>query len=141
MDAANVDLKAFTDQFYRTVTLSSLEPVLKTLVWLKRESNVWFEITNLVIPDANDSTDEFKRMCEWIHKELGAEVPLHFTAFHPDFRMTDRAATPKATLLRAQKIAYEQGLKYVYIGNVEDTRHQSTSCPNCQLLLIERNWV
>ncbi len=140
VDAANVDLKAFTDLFYRKVTLSSIEPVLKTLKWLKHESQVWFEITNLVIPDANDSDDEFQRMCEWIMKELGPDVPLHFTAFHPDFRMNDRGPTPKATLLKAQKIARSHGLKYVYIGNVDDSKNQSTYCPSCKKLLIERNW-
>ncbi len=140
MDAANVDLKAFTDLFYRKVTLSSIEPVLKTLKWLKHESNVWFEITNLVIPDANDGEDEFQRMCEWIMKELGPDVPLHFTAFHPDFRMMDRGPTPKSTLLKAQKIALSHGLKYVYVGNVDDSKHQSTYCPNCKKMLIERNW-
>ncbi|MBU6454266.1 MAG: AmmeMemoRadiSam system radical SAM enzyme [Cyanobacteria bacterium REEB67] len=140
MDAANVDLKAFTDDFYRRVTLSALEPVLKTLVWLKRESNVWFEITNLVIPGANDSTDEFNRMCEWIARELGPDVPLHFTAFHPDFRMNDRDATPKSTLLRAREIALSHGLQHVYTGNVDDRKHQSTYCQSCKKLVIERNW-
>jgi len=140
MDAANVDLKAFSDLFYRKVTLSSIEPVLDTLKWLKHQSNVWFEITNLVIPDANDGSDEFERMCEWIVKELGTDVPLHFTAFHPDFRMLDKSATPKKTLLRARKIALSHGLKYVYIGNVDDTKHQSTYCPSCKKIVIERNW-
>ena len=140
MDAANVDLKAFTDLFYRKVTLSSIEPVLKTLKWLKHESDVWFEITNLVIPDANDDSDEFERMCDWIMTELGPDVPLHFTAFHPDFRMTDRPPTPKATLIKAREIALKHGLKYVYTGNVDDPKNQCTYCPQCKKVVIERNW-
>src|SRR5215469_3851657 len=99
MDAANVDLKGFTEQFYRHLTLSHLEPVLDTLVWLKRETDVWFEITNLVIPRANDSLDEIRQMCQWILDSLGPDVPLHFTAFHPDFRLQDRPPTPPETLL------------------------------------------
>ncbi len=140
MDAANVDLKAFTESFYKRLTLSHLAPVLDTLVWLKKESNVWFEITNLVIPRENDSSEEFERMCYWILDNLGDEVPLHFTAFHPDFRLDDRGATPASTLVRAREIAIRQGIKYVYVGNVDDKRHQSTYCPSCKNLLIERNW-
>jgi len=140
MDAANVDLKAFTEVFYKKLTLSHLEPVLKTLQWLKDESDVWFEITNLVIPEENDSSDEFKAMCAWILTNLGDSVPLHFTAFHPDFRMDNRPPTPPTTLLRAREIAMRQGLKYVYVGNIDDAPHQSTYCPSCQALLIERNW-
>ncbi|HEU4766475.1 MAG TPA: AmmeMemoRadiSam system radical SAM enzyme, partial [Pyrinomonadaceae bacterium] len=126
MDAANVDLKAFTEEFYHHVTLSHLQPVLDTLVWLKRETNVWFEITNLVIPQENDGDDEFRRMCDWILAKLGDDVPIHFTAFHPDFRMTDRPNTPKETLLSAYDIARRAGIKYVYTGNVDDVQHQST---------------
>lgn len=140
MDAANVDLKAFTETFYSKLTLSQLAPVLDTLKWLKHESDVWFEITNLVIPDANDSSEEFQSMCEWILTNLGDEVPLHFTAFHPDYRLDDRPPTPPATLLRARQIAMRLGLKYVYVGNVDDVKHQSTCCPTCSTLLIERNW-
>jgi pyruvate-formate lyase-activating enzyme len=140
MDAANVDLKAFTEQFYQHLTLSHLQPVLDTLVWLKRETNVWFEITNLVIPKANDGDDEFSRMCDWILANLGDDVPLHFTAFHPDFRMMDTPATPKETLLAAYDIARRAGLKYVYTGNVDDVKHQSTYCPACSECVIERNW-
>src|SRR5688572_10769485 len=94
MDAANVDLKAFTEEFYHKVTLSHLQPVLDTLVWLKRETDVWFEITNLIIPQANDARDELARLCDWIYNQLGPDVPVHFTAFHPDFRMRDRSRTP-----------------------------------------------
>ncbi len=140
MDAANVDLKAFGDAFYRQLTYSQLQPVLDTLVWLKQETNVWFEITNLMIPRENDSRDEVRRMCAWIAENLGDDVPLHFTAFHPDFRMRDRPATPRETLLQAYDQAKSQGLKYVYVGNVHDPVHDSTYCPYCDALLIERNW-
>ncbi|MEQ1829460.1 MAG: AmmeMemoRadiSam system radical SAM enzyme, partial [Pirellula sp.] len=140
MDAANVDLKAFTEEFYRKITYSHLEPVLDTLRYLKNETNVWFEITNLVIPDANDSDDEFRRMCDWILKDLGPDVPIHFSAFHPDFRMMDRPGTPHETLLRAHEIAQAAGLRYAYVGNVHDVKRSSTYCWSCSELLIERDW-
>ena len=140
MDAANVDLKAFTEEFYHKITYSHLQPVLDTLEWLKKETNVWFEITNLVIPNANDSMDEIRQMCDWILQHVGDEVPVHFTAFHPDFRMRDRPNTPHATLIEAREIALKQGLKFVYTGNVNDVTRQSTYCPACQALVIERNW-
>ena len=140
MDAANVDLKAFTEEFYYRTTLSHLQPVLDTLRWLKHETNVWFEITNLVIPQANDELEEFRQMSDWILEAVGDEVPLHFSAFHPDFRMLDRPRTPHETLITARDIAIKAGLKYVYVGNVDDVARQSTYCPNCQKLLIERNW-
>ncbi|QDT99512.1 hypothetical protein V144x_50230 [Gimesia aquarii] len=140
IDAANIDLKAFTEEFYYRITLSHLQPVLDTLRWLKQETDVWFEITNLVIPQANDGDNEFQQMCDWILKEIGDDVPLHFSAFHPDFRMLDRGATPPETLVRAREIALKAGLKYVYTGNVNDVTRQSTYCPNCQQTLIERNW-
>ncbi|MCA1686648.1 MAG: AmmeMemoRadiSam system radical SAM enzyme, partial [Planctomycetia bacterium] len=131
MDAANVDLKGFTEEFYRHVTYSHLQPVLDTLAWLKKETDVWFEITNLVIPGENDSVDEIRRMSGWVLEHCGDEVPLHFSAFHPDFRMTDRPNTPHETLLRAHEAARREGLKYVYVGNVHDVAHQSTDCPHC----------
>ena len=140
MDAANVDLKAFTEDFYERITYSKLQPVLETLHWLKHESDVWFEITNLIIPDTNDSPDELRRMCDWILESVGAEVPVHFSAFHPDFRMMDRPRTPHETLIMAREIAVRQGLKFVYVGNVNDVFNQSTWCPGCGELLIERNW-
>lgn len=140
MDAANVDLKAFTDEFYVRLTYAHLQPVLDTLEWLKKETEVWLEITNLVIPGENDSLDEIRRMSEWIVERLGDEVPLHFSAFHPDFRMRDVPRTPHETLLAARELAMRQGIKYVYTGNVDDVEHQSTYCPRCQGLLIERNW-
>ena len=140
MDAANVDLKAFTEKFYEKITLGALQPVLDTLVYLRHKTNVWFEITNLVIPSENDSNEEFDQMTKWIMKELGPDVPLHFTAFHPDFRMLDHPPTPLATLQRAQNIAKNNGLHYVYVGNVHDTKNSSTYCAKCGQLLIERDW-
>ena len=140
MDAANVDLKAFSELFYEKATLSSLQPVLDTLRWLKHESDVWFEITNLMIPGHNDSEDEIKRMVDWLLTNVGHEVPVHFTAFHPDFRMNDIEATPPATLIRARDQALAAGLKYIYTGNINDTLRQSTYCPGCKKRLIERDW-
>lgn len=140
MDAANVDLKGFTEDFYQHLTLSHLEPVLETLRWLKRETEVWFEITNLVIPQANDAAHDLQQMCDWILENLGDDIPVHFTAFHPDFRLRDRGPTPIETLLQAHAIASERGLKYAYVGNVHDQVHQSTYCPQCGTLLIARDW-
>ncbi len=140
MDAANVDLKAFTEDFYWKTTNSHLAPVLETLEFLKCETQVWFEITNLMIPDANDSHDEVKRMSEWIVDHLGPDVPIHFTAFHPDFRMKDRPNTPPETLFAAYEIAKKAGIHYVYVGNIHDKRRQSTYCPACQRQVIERDW-
>ncbi|GAB4108054.1 MAG: AmmeMemoRadiSam system radical SAM enzyme [Phycisphaeraceae bacterium] len=140
MDAANVDLKAFTETFYRKLTQTHLQPVLDTLVYLKRETEVWFEITTLLIPGENDSDDEVRALCDWVRENLGDEVPLHFTAFHPDFKMKDKPPTPHATLIRAREIGLEAGLKFVYVGNVHDPARESTYCPVCGLLLIERDW-
>ncbi|MEX0777296.1 MAG: AmmeMemoRadiSam system radical SAM enzyme [Phycisphaeraceae bacterium] len=140
MDAANVDLKGFTETFYRKLTQTALQPVLDTLAYLKHETDVWFEITNLVIPGQNDSTDETQRMCEWIVREVGQDVPVHFTAFHPDFKMMDTPRTPAATLIRARQIAMEQGLRYAYIGNVHDKSNESTYCPRCRACVIGRDW-
>lgn len=140
IDAANVDLKAFTELFYKHLCLSRLEPVLDTLRWLKHESDVWFEITNLVIPDENDSPEEIGRMCDWILDNVGDEVPVHFTAFHPDFRLLHRPHTPHETLSRAHEQATKAGLRFVYIGNVNDAHRSSTYCPSCRTLLIERDW-
>jgi AmmeMemoRadiSam system radical SAM enzyme/AmmeMemoRadiSam system protein B/AmmeMemoRadiSam system protein A len=138
MDAANVDLKGFTEHFYRHLTLSHLEPVKDTLRWLVHESNVWTEITNLVIPQANDSRDELKAMCDWILEALGPNVPVHFTAFHPDFRLQDRERTPAETLLAAYEIAIKCGLNYAYVGNIQAPKQQTTYCPGCKRPLIER---
>ena len=140
MDAANVDLKAFDDDFYERITYSQLQPVLDTLRWLKHDSDVWLEITNLLIPGGNDGDDELRSMCDWIVEAVGPDVPVHFTAFHPDFRMQDRPRTPHATLLRAREIAVNHGIRYAYVGNVHDVKHQSTWCAGCGQLLIERDW-
>jgi AmmeMemoRadiSam system radical SAM enzyme len=140
MDAANVDLKAFTEDFYRKITYSHLAPVLETLVYLKRETDVWFELTNLMIPGENDNPDDLRRMCNWIVESIGDEVPIHFTAFHPDFRMLDHPSTPLETLILAQDIAISAGIKFAYVGNVHDKERQSTRCPGCGELLVERDW-
>ncbi len=140
MDAANVDLKAFTEDFYKHITVGHLEPVLDTLVYLRHETDVWFEITNLVIPGHNDDVVEFHQMAEWIAEHLGLDIPLHFTAFHPDFKMMDVPHTPPDTLTRAREIALSHGLHYVYTGNVHDTEGSSTYCPGCGELVIERDW-
>ncbi len=139
MDAANVDLKAFTEEFYRSVTYSHLQPVLETIAFLKHETDVWFELTNLIIPGTNDNPDELRNMCNWILQTVGDQVPVHFNAFHPDFRMTDRGATDPQTLVMAYDIARREGLRYVYVGNVRDVERQSTFCHQCGHLLIERN--
>jgi AmmeMemoRadiSam system radical SAM enzyme len=140
MDAANVDLKGFTEEFYQMYTLSHLQPVLDTLRWLKHESEVWFEITNLIIPQANDDTGDLRRMCDWLLAKVGDEVPVHFTAFHPDFRLKDRPPTPHETLIAAREIALRTGLKYAYTGNVVDPSRQSTYCAGCGEMVIGRDW-
>ena len=140
MDAANVDLKAFTEDFYKKIVLGALKPVLDTLVYINKETDVWLEITNLVIPGENDSDKEFHEMTQWIMKNLGPDVPLHFTAFHPDFKMLDKPSTPAQTLRRARDIALSNGLHHVYVGNVHDSRASSTYCSGCGKLLIERDW-
>src|SRR5580704_521561 len=140
MDAANVDLKAFSEDFYNKITLSHLQPVLDTLVYLKKKTKVWFEITNLMIPGLNDSKAETTAMCQWIADHLGPDVPLHFTAFHPDYKILDRPRTPFETLREAREIAISKGLHYVYTGNVHDAVGSSTYCPSCKKLLIERDW-
>jgi pyruvate formate lyase activating enzyme len=140
MDAANVDLKGFTDAFYRDVCAGRLGPVLDTLVYLRHETDVWLEVTTLLIPGLNDSDGELGALTEWFAKNLGPEVPLHFTGFHPDFRLTDRPPTPPATLRRARRIARRNGLRHVYVGNVHDPEADSTYCPACGELLIGRDW-
>jgi pyruvate formate lyase activating enzyme len=139
IDAANVDLKAFTESFYGKITLTHLAPVLETLKRLKNETNVWFEITNLMIPDLNDDPAETRKLVEWILENLGPDVPLHFTAFHPDFKLRDKPKTPPETLHRARAIAREVGVHYVYEGNIfSDGAH--TLCPKCGETLIRRSW-
>ncbi len=140
MDAANIDLKAFSESFYHSTTASHLQPVLDTIRYVVNETDCWVELTNLIIPEANDDSDEIKRMCEWILTNVGPDVPIHFTAFHPDFRMNDRPATPHSTLIRAYELARAAGLRYVYVGNVHDVQRQSTYCHACGELLIERDW-
>jgi pyruvate formate lyase activating enzyme len=140
MDAANLDLKGFTEAFYHKVCVGHLQPVLDTLVYLKHETNVWFEITNLVIPGQNDSDEEFEAMTQWIMEKLGPDVPLHFTAFHPDYKMMDVPHTPPATLSRARNIALNNGLRYVYTGNVHDRQGGTTFCHACGERVVERDW-
>ena len=140
MDAANVDLKAFTEQFYKKLCFASLEPVLDTLRWLKHETDVWFEVTTLLIPGQNDSKEEIDRLCDWFVNELGTDVPLHFTAFHPDFKMLDVPHTPAETCRRAREQALVHGLRYVYTGNIHDSNGQSTRCPSCGTVVVERDW-
>jgi pyruvate formate lyase activating enzyme len=140
MDAANVDLKAFSEEFYFKLTGARLQPVLDTLKYLVHETGCWTEITTLLIPGKNDTDDELRRMSAWIAAELGPQVPLHFTAFHPDYKLDDVPATPGATLMRARRIAQEEGLHHVYTGNVHDTEGGTTFCPQCHAALIVRDW-
>jgi pyruvate formate lyase activating enzyme len=140
MDAANVDLKAFTEDFYFRQTGAHLAPVLDTLQYLVHETPCWLEITTLLIPGLNDGDDELRAMTRWIAEHLGRDVPLHLTAFHPDHRMTDVPRTPPATLTRARRIALDAGLRYVYTGNVHDTEGGTTTCPGCARPVIERDW-
>ncbi|MBT6121115.1 AmmeMemoRadiSam system radical SAM enzyme [bacterium] len=140
IDAVNIDLKAFTQSFYKKICMSNLNPVLDTLKYLIHETSVWTEITTLLIPDLNDSEDELNELCKWIRTELGQDVPLHFSAFHPDFRMMNKPATPLKTLLKAHSIAKNHGIKYVYTGNVHHVETDTTYCPKCNHELIIRNW-
>jgi pyruvate formate lyase activating enzyme len=140
MDAANVDLKAFTEHFYQNITFAQLQPVLETLEYLKRETRVWLEITTLLIPGHNDSEQEIAALSEWVIERLGPDVPLHFTAFHPDFKMLQVPPTPPATLRRARQIAREHGVRFAYVGNVHDLEGGTTRCPGCGTALIVRDW-
>ena len=140
MDAANIDLKGFTEDFYRVLCTASLAPVLDTLRYLKHETDVWFEITTLLIPGRNDSDAELNELCAWVASELGPDVPIHFSAFHPDWKMRDLPPTPPATLRRARDIAISHGLRYAYVGNVHDPDADSTWCHGCGERLIGRDW-
>jgi pyruvate formate lyase activating enzyme len=140
MDAANVDLKAFTEKFYRDICAAQLQPVLETLQYLKDRTSVWFEITNLMIPGLNDSEEETDAMTRWVVKTLGPDVPVHFTAFHPDWKMRDRPPTPRSTLFRARRIAMKNGVRYAYTGNVHDVEGGTTLCHACGARLIVRDW-
>ena len=140
MDAANVDLKAFTDRFYHKLCAAQLQPVLDTLVYLKHETQVWFETTTLLIPGENDSPQEIDEMTRWVVAELGPDVPMHFTAFHPDWKLLDRPPTPPSTLTRAREIARGNGVRHAYTGNVHDPAGDTTSCHQCGTVLIRRDW-
>ncbi|KPK39031.1 MAG: radical SAM protein [Gammaproteobacteria bacterium SG8_47] len=140
MDAANVDLKAFTERFYYKLTGGHLQPVLETLEYLKRETKVWVELTTLLIPGENDSDAEIEQMCQWVLDKLGPDVPMHFTAFHPDWKMMDYPPTPSSTLTRARTIAMRAGVRYAYTGNVHDPQGDTTYCHNCGHPLIGRDW-
>lgn len=139
IDAANIDLKGFSDKFYKEYTSAWLEPVLETIKTLKKKG-VWLEITNLIIPGANDDLKTIRKMCEWIKENVGIDVPLHFTAFMPCYKLTDRLPTSKSILIKAKRIADETGLRHVYIGNVSAEKENNTYCPECGKLLIKRAW-
>jgi len=139
MDAANIDLKAFSEQFYRHFSSGSLEPVLDTIRYVRRDTGVWLELTTLLIPGENDSDTELDELTGWVASELGCDVPLHFTAFHPAFRLRDRPPTPAATLRRARAIALRNGLLFVYTGNVRDREGSTTFCPGCGAALVCRD--
>jgi len=139
IDAVNIDLKAFTENFYGKITLTHMQPVLDTLSLLKKETPVWFEITNLMIPTLNDDPQETRKLADWILENLGPDIPLHFTAFHPDFKLQNKPPTPPETLHRARSIAIEAGLHYVYEGNIV-TDAGSTFCPHCNFRVIRRSW-
>lgn len=138
--AANVDLKAFSERFYHKITFSHLQDILDTLFWMKHETNIHLEITTLLIPGENDSEEEIQRMSNWIVTKLGDEVPLHFTAFHPDYKMLDKSSTPLNTLKRAREIALGEGIKFCYAGNVHWEEGHTTYCPECNAALIVRDW-
>jgi len=140
MDAANIDLKAFSEDFYHKITGGHLQPVLETLQYLKHETQVWFELTTLIIPGENDSEAELEAMTQWVAENLGPDVPMHFTAFHPDWKMMDKPSTPVSSLLRAREIAGKNGVRYAYVGNVHDKQAESTYCHACGELLIGRDW-
>ncbi|MDD1619910.1 MAG: AmmeMemoRadiSam system radical SAM enzyme [Methylococcaceae bacterium] len=140
MDAANVDLKAFSEDFYHRITGGHLQPVLETLLYLKHETQVWFELTTLIIPGENDSEAELEAMTQWVVEKLGPDVPMHFTAFHPDWKMMDKPHTPASSLLLARSIALKNGVRYAYVGNVNDKAAESTYCHQCGELLIGRDW-
>jgi pyruvate formate lyase activating enzyme len=140
MDAANVDLKAFTEDFYHELATAHLEPVLDSLRYLVHDTACWVEITTLLIPGKNDGEAELTALSHWVAQELGREVPIHFSAFHPDYKMRDLPATPPETLRRAREIAMAAGLRHVYVGNVHDVEADSTYCTGCGARVIERDW-
>lgn len=140
MDAANIDLKAFSERFYHKITGGHLEPVLETIKYIKQETAVWLELTTLIIPGENDSESELQEMTQWVVENLGGDVPMHFSAFHPDWKMLDKPVTPPESLLKARKIALNNGIRYAYVGNVHNKQADSTYCYSCGELLIGRNW-
>ncbi len=140
MDAVNIDLKAFTQDFYKRLAVGDLQPVLDTLEYLEAETDVWYEITNLIIPGENDEPEELESMAEWVVEHLGVDVPIHFSAFHPDYKMKDTPRTPASTLKRARQIALDAGLRYAYVGNIHDIDGDSTYCHECGERIIERDW-
>ena len=140
MDAANIDLKAFTERFYHKITGGHLEPVLDTLKYIKHKTSVWLELTTLIIPGENDSEAEIEKMTQWVVENLGPDVPMHFTAFHPDWKMMDKPHTQISSLLMARKIAMKNGVYYAYVGNVHEKSADSTYCHGCGALLIGRDW-
>jgi pyruvate formate lyase activating enzyme len=140
MDAANVDLKGFTERFYKQICAGSLQPVLETLRYIKHQTQVWLEITTLLIPGENESEGELEQLTQWVVEYLGPDVPIHFTAFHPDYRMLDRPPTPTTTLAMARRIAIKNGIRYAYTGNVHDQEGGSTYCHQCHERLIGREW-
>jgi pyruvate formate lyase activating enzyme len=140
IDAANVDLKGFGERFYKQLCAGHLQPVLDTLIYLKRQTQVWFEITTLLIPGENESEAELEALTQWVVEQLGPDVPLHFTAFHPDWKMLEKPPTPPAALSRARRIALKNGVRYAYTGNVHDAEGGSTYCHQCGQRLIARDW-
>lgn len=140
MDAANIDLKAFSERFYHEITGGHLQPVLETLEYIKHETSVWLELTTLIIPGENDSETELEALTQWVVEHLGTDVPLHFSAFHPDWKMLDKPHTPLSSLLKARNIALNNGVRYAYVGNVHDKSADSTYCHQCGELLIGRDW-
>jgi pyruvate formate lyase activating enzyme len=140
MDATNVDLKGFTERFYREVCGGQLGAVLDTLKFIRHDTDAWLELTTLLIPGENDSDAELEQMTSWVVENLGPDVPMHFSAFHPDWKMRDIRPTPPETLTRARAIAMRNGVKFAFTGNVHDRTGSSTWCPKCGELLIERDW-
>jgi len=140
MDAANIDLKAFSERFYHEITGSHLQNILETLMYIKHETSVWLELTTLIIPGENDSEEELEKMTQWVVENLGSDVPMHFSAFHPDWKMLDKPPTPLQSLLKARTIAIKNGVHYAYVGNVHDKEADSTYCHHCGKLLIGRDW-
>lgn len=138
LDGINVDLKAFTDEYYRRLCKARLQPVLDTIAYIARQTDIWLEVTTLLIPDQNDSEDELKQLTEFLVRKAGPDVPWHISRFHPQYQYTEGRSTPITSLERAARIGREAGLRYIYLGNVPGTRSESTFCPKCGRMLIER---